>query len=1110
MKIRKLFGVRSPFYFFKICRIMKVSLFLLFIVIFQLRAESTYSQTTSLSLSLTNKPIETVLDKIEQETEFSFLILDKALEVNKLVNIQVNKQSVDQVLDHLFKDTNIQYRIVDRQIILMKKTSLPETSQQSKKQTTGTITDEQGEPIIGANVVVKGTSNGTITNVDGKFTLQTEENAILKITYIGYISQEIATKNQSTVKIILSEDAQTLGEVVVVGYGSVKKEAVTGAVAKANLKAYEDVPSNNIMDKIKGSVAGLNIEGTNRAGDVGSQMIRGQNSTGGNSPLIVVDGVIFAGSLADISSYDVENLTVLKDASAAAVYGSRSANGVILIETKRGSGSSGKPVLNLNLNYGFSNQMKPLELYGPEGYLQRVLDVREALGMEADPSNIEMYLQEEERKNYNATPDHRPTFTDPYGITSQAGYNRNVSFSISNRMEKTRYYIATSFIDQKGVEINDKYKYLSARVNIDSDISSWLNIGIKSFYSHRDNSGTPPPGDKGKFSPWATLKDENGRYMYAPQTSTSFVSPFWQMATDDVELHDNLNAILVANVKIPWIEGLTFTSTLSNTLRWDTHNEFWDNYTTKGASVNGKGSRENKNMYNILWDNMLKYSRTFKKKHYLDVTLLFSQEKYKSETVKAEAEEFDNMTLGTYRLQDGKTQKSTSGGDESEALGLMARGTYTYDNKYSVTGTIRRDGYSAFSRNQKYGTFPSVGVNWNISRENFMKDISYLDNLAIRATYGNNGNQSIKLYQTLAKIATDKYIYAGSPSYVITQYINSLGTDDLGWESTTGLNLGIDFGWLNGRINGSIDMYQTKTNDLLFELELPKISGMGKITSNVGEIQNRGFELSLNTINIERGDFRWSSNFTFSLNRNKVVSILGEDNDGDGKEDDLISSNYFIGESLGVIYDYKVTGMYQQADVDNGTIMKGWRPGEYRIEDLDNSGTITSDKDRQILGSEKENFRWSFTNTFDYKGISLMVYLYSVWGGNGWYLSKANNQNNNMAANPAVNCPVFDYWTPNNTGAFFQRPDYGRAGAVRAYKPTDRSFIKLQKISLTYDVGQWIKDSFLSDLMIGVSADNLFTFAPHWKGLDPETNQGMIDAGVPSIRTYNLSVALKF
>jgi hypothetical protein len=390
-----------------------------------------------------------------------------------------------------------------------------------------------------------------------------------------------------------------------------------------------------------------------------------------------------------------------------------------------------------------------------------------------------------------------------------------------------------------------------------------------------------------------------------------------------------------------------------------------------------------------------------------------------------------------------------------------------------------------------------------------MENISFLDNLAVRATYGSNGNQSIGLYQTLARVATSMYLY--DQTSVITQYISSLASDDLGWEVTTGLNMGVDFGWLKGRINGSVDIYQTKTNDMLYNLSLPRISGMGSIMSNVGEIQNRGVEISLNTLNINHHDFKWYSNFAFSLNRNKVVSITG-DKGPDGIEADLPSSGYFIGKSLGAIYHYKVLGMYQQEDVDNGTIMKGWRPGEYQLEDLDNSGSITSDKDRQILGYTKENFRWSLTNSFHYKGLSLMVYLYSIWGGNGWYLS--NNNYPEAGAGywmyPNINQPVNDFWTPRNTKAFFPRPDTGSSGAVRGYRPIDRSFIKLQKISLTYDIGQWMKSSLLNNILIGVSADNLFTIAPHWIGLDPETNQGITDTAIPSIRTYNFSISVKF
>jgi hypothetical protein len=392
-----------------------------------------------------------------------------------------------------------------------------------------------------------------------------------------------------------------------------------------------------------------------------------------------------------------------------------------------------------------------------------------------------------------------------------------------------------------------------------------------------------------------------------------------------------------------------------------------------------------------------------------------------------------------------------------------------------------------------------------------MEDISFLDNLALRATYGSNGNQSISLYQTLARISNDRYMFDGPAASVITQSISRLATDDLGWETTTGLNLGLDFGWLNGRINGSVDVYRTRTNNMIFSLPLPSVAGLTSIYSNIGEIQNRGIEISLNTLTMERGEFKWHSNIAFSLNRNKVVSIYGDIDPLTGKEADLISAGYFMGKPLGTVYGYTVLGMYQQKDVDNGTIMTGWRPGEYQLKDIDGDGKITSDKDREILGNSKENFRWSFTNSFHYKGISLMVYLNSIWGGNGWYLSTDNHPGSSgYRDRPDINHPVYEFWTPGNTEAFYPRVDYGRTGAVIAYKPIDRSFIKLQKIYLTYDVGQWFKQLKLNDLTVGVSADNLYTFAPHWIGLDPETNQGMHSSAIPSIRTVNFSLSVKF
>lgn len=328
---------------------------------------------------------------------------------------------------------------------------------------------------------------------------------------------------------------------------------------------------------------------------------------------------------------------------------------------------------------------------------------------------------------------------------------------------------------------------------------------------------------------------------------------------------------------------------------------------------------------------------------------------------------------------------------------------------------------------------------------------------------------------------------------------------------TTGFNAGVDFSLLKNRLSGTVDAYFTNTTDLLFSLSLPSVSGKTSMLSNLGKIRNKGVEIGLHSVNIESKDFRWTSDFAFSLNRNKVVTIYGEDNDGDGKEDDLISSGYFIGKTLGTIYNYKVNGMWQQEDVDNGTIMEGMRPGDYKLEDVDGDGKISSDKDRQFLGTSKENFRWSLTNTFDYKGFSLMIYINSIWGGNGYFLSGNNTPYYDEYINSgAHNRTVFDYWTPQNTGAKYPRLDYNSNARYKGTKYMDRSFIKLQKVALSYDLSPYVKPFGFNNMRLSLSADNLFTFAPHWDGLDPETDSGLKISSSPSIRTYQMTLLFNF
>lgn len=1062
------------------------------------------AQDQRITLSLKDVTLRTFFTQIENQTSYRFSYRDADIDDRQDVDIKVKNASINETLGKVLPLKRLNYSIKGNKVQV---TQMPKAK---KKKISGVVKDVNGEPIIGANVMVQDGSAGTITDLDGNFSLTVPGDGILLVSYIGFLTEKLPVSTTTDFNIILREDAQTLDEIVVIGYGTANRQAITGSVAKAKLETYEKVPSNNILEVIKGSVPGLNVDATNSAGAVADFTVRGQNSTSGNKPLIVVDGAIFNGSLADIVSDDIESFTVLKDASAAAVYGSRSANGVVLIQTKRGRSHTDKPQFNVNLSYGISNELERLKLFDGPAYLKRVLDYRIANGMEADPSKIAMYLTAEEQKNYNATPDHRPSIPDPYDLFNQSAYNMKASVSISNSSKFANYYISALLTDQKGVILNDRYKNFSGRINIDSDLTDWLNVGVKANYSIRDMSGSSPEIKRvTRYSPYASIYDENGDYLQYPQTTTGFDSPFWTMTVGDYEKYNHLGAILTTEVKVPWVKGLSYQLVYSNNLRWSWKYYFNDDKTLTGQPKNGTGYRKTDNDYSMLVDNMIKYNNTFGK-HNVDVTLLYSRERSTWDDNSLYAENFENMVLNHWALENGLTQTVNTGGGESGAIGMMARATYTFDSKYSLTGTIRRDGCSAFSVNKKWGTFGAGGFNWNISKEVFMKNVKFVDNLALRLSYGSNGNQSISSYSTLATVGTNKYIYAGDSSYSLTQYINSFALNDLGWETTTGFNGGVDFSLFGNRLSGSVDAYFTNTKDLLFNLSLPKISGKSSIKSNLGKINNRGVEINLHSVNIQNKNFHWFSDFAFSLNRNKVVTIYGEDNDSDGKEDDLISSGYFIGKSLGTIYDYKIEGMWQQENADNGTIMEGMRPGDYKIEDVNKDGQITSTDDRQFLGTSKENFRWSLTNTFEYKDFSLMVYINSVWGGNGYFLSKNTPYLDGYANRSDINHPAYDYWTPENTDAKYPRLDYNSNARYKASDYQDRSFIKLQKVSLSYNLSRFVKPIGINNMMLTLSADNLWTFAPHWDGLDPETAQGLTEGARPSIRTYALTLMFNF
>ncbi|WP_303318333.1 SusC/RagA family TonB-linked outer membrane protein [Flavivirga abyssicola] len=1132
-----------------ILRIMKISVFLFFITVTSVFANDSYSQNKKMTLNMTNVKLGEVLDAIEENSKFYFLINQELIDEDKIVSIHVKNTKISNILNALVNTKQIDYVIRDKQIVFTKReykkvegiinqgvsgngstinleTPLLNLKAYQTSTIKGVVTDASGVPLPGVNIIVKGTTVGSQTNFDGNYSLDVPLNSkTLVFSYLGFATQEILIENKTTVNVVMLEDATALSEIVVVGYGSQNKQEVTGAVAVADLETYNAVPVNNVLDMVKGTVPGLNISGINSAGEVPEFTIRGANTIAGSAaPLLVVDGVIFPGSLGDIRNSDIATFTTLKDASAAAIYGARSANGVILIETKKGKGKeNGKPSFSLNVNTTTSNELEPLRMHNAEGYLQNVLDIRAANDLEADPAKIAQYLEEVERENYSATPNHTPTLTNPYDIGTQSASLRSFDFSVQNRTDKSNYFVSVGMTDQKGIILNDNFKQLSLRINHNSELTDWLDLGITSFYTFRDTSGSEPDIRRAaRLSPYASVYDDSGIPVRYPQTTTSLPSPLWSIAREHSRLGHNLRASANLIFNIPWVKGLKFKSVLSHNKRWNEARTFFDNLSNEGIDDNGVGERIFDRSDYRLFDNILTYNRVFAEKHKIGLTLLYSQENTEFEGITATGRDYSNQGLGSYGLSDAAIQKTEGRGGESKALGTMARFNYTFSNKYSFTGTFRRDGYSAFAANKKWANFASAGANWNLGAEEFMKNVEPISHLNMSLSYGSVGNRSISPYQTLASIGTGKYIYGDNTSFVVTQAINRFANPNLSWEKTTGFNGGLGFGLFNERISGRFDWYSNSTTDLLFNVPLTKISGgPDDIVSNLGELENKGIEISLRSVNIKNENFEWTSSFNFSRNRNKVKTIFGKDGDGDGIEDDLLDAlngdGVFIGRDLGTIYDYKVLGLWQQEDVDNGTIQAGMRPGDYRTEDVADEngvfdGVITSDNDRQILGTTQENFRWSLTNVFSYKKFTLMAYIYSIWGGNGYYLSGNNTPQDEFGANRTdINHPIYDYWTPTNTGARYPRPDYKERAAYNESKEYfDRSFIKLQRMALSYDFSEIVKPFGIYGMSVTFSANNLFTYAPHWEGLDPETNQGLSDTARPSIRDYSLSVLFNF
>ncbi|WP_020530292.1 SusC/RagA family TonB-linked outer membrane protein [Flexithrix dorotheae] len=971
----------------------------------------------------------------------------------------------------------------------------------------GVVNDENGTPLPGVSILIKGTSNGTTTDLDGNYLISVPPASTLIFSYIGYVSQEIVVENQSQINVDLVPDAEQLDEIVVVGYGTQKKTDLTGSVASADLQAFKEAPNGNILQSLQGSVPGVAIGQVNQAGQEPNINIRGNSTINGNqSSLIVLDGIIYRGRIGDINPADIKSVDILKDPSSKAIYGAQASNGVILITTNGGKVAR-KPTINYSGSYAFQSPTNDATLLNRDQVLQKVKNIEYEnafLAPDYTQPNPDWDYSQSELLPALLDGIDKGTDYDWWGALTGPGHFTDHVVSISGGTDATQYYISGGYTDQKGIMMNDNYQRTSLRINVQTDVTDWLTIGANTFGAFTDFSGQNPNlSTLGRTSPLVTPYDENGDFI-VNHLGDNIVNPFLDAQADDRELVNNIMGNFFGILKIPGVEGFSYRVNFSNNIRWGSHaySNVYD------AGLTGAASKTHETTKDVLLDNIFNYTRDFND-HSLTATFVYGFNKINYDRTQATGENIPNLSLSYNSLEQAIIQRIGSGAWEEALLYQMGRISYDYKNRYLLTATLRRDGFSGFSKNNKFGLFPSVGLGWVLSEEGFFNS-EKIDFLKVRASYGENGNQTSR-YSSLASVSaggSSRYVFGDGSPTAPGQSVASLANNDLTWETTVGFNFGLDFDLFNDRISGNIEYYNSTTNDLLWNQVLPQITGFSEIRTNLGEVKNRGWEFSLLTKPVQTSDFTWGLNFMFWSNKNEIVSLLGEDKDGDGMEDDLVASGLFIGESIGTIYSYEVDGVWTIGD----DIPEGYFPGSYRLVDQNGDGEIDATNDRKILGRTEPAYRFGIQNTLQYKGFTLKFFINSVQGGKNSYL--AANHTNGIAGTTgtAQNTNWFtfyDYWSPSNPGAKYSNPWV--PAQIRPARYFQRSFVRLQDISLAYQLDNEIAQKVgFQNAKVFVSGKNLFT-STKWDGWDPETGQGIGNSGAfPVLKSISMGIDLSF
>lgn len=962
----------------------------------------------------------------------------------------------------------------------------------------GVVKDQTGETVIGASVMEKGTTNGTITGIDGDFSLNMSPNGTLIVSFVGYKTQEVQVKGQKQLQVVLSEDAEMLDEVVVIGYGTMKKSDLTGAVSSIGNKDIKDSPVSNLGQAIQGKISGVQIVDAGKPGDNVSIKIRGLGSINNCDPLVVIDGVPTDLGLSSLNMADVERLDVLKDASATAIYGSRGANGVVMITTKRGTEGKGK--LAVSANYSFQNATNVPSLLNAAQYAELSNDMMVNSGRNPNPEW--------------ANPSELGAGTDWMDELLRTGVMQNYTVSYSGGNEKSHYYVSGGFLDQSGIVKSVNYRRFTFQSNSDAQVLKWLKFSNNiTFSADTKKSGSYNIGDVLKALPIYPVKNEDGSWSGPDGNSEWYGStrnPIGPTELDKSQT-DGYNFLANLTAELTFTKWLKFKSTFG----YDAKFWFIDNFTPKynwkptPTEETSRYKSDNKS-FTYLWDNYFLFDHTFAEKHRVGLMAGMSAQWNTNDYLNAQKNVF--MFDNVHEMDNGEEMYAIGGnGTEWALLSYMARVNYSYEDRFLLTATIRRDGSSRFGKKHRWGTFPSVSVAWRASQEKWFPKNDYINDLKVRAGYGVTGSQaSVGNYSYLASYNTSVYPFGISSGNQTALVSSTLANPYIHWEEVAQTNIGFDASLFNSRVMFSFDAYLKETRDMLVKASIPITSGFEDTTTtytNAGKVRNQGIEMSLHTINLT-GELGWETNLTATCNKNKIKDLNSDVpyyiNQINNSYVTMLAKDY----PINVFYGYVTDGIFQnQSEVNTHAVQPGAEPGDIRFKDLNNDGVI-NDSDRTVIGNPNPSWLFSMNNSLSYKGFELSVFLQGI-AGNKIY--NANNiDNTGMAAAYNQTTDVLKRWQGEGTSNSMPRAVFGDPN--QNTRVSDRfvengSYLRLKNITLSYTFPkQWLQKAQIENARLSLSCENVATITGY-SGFDPEVGINGIDQNrYPISRTFSLGL----